>query len=73
VRLTLVLAAVDAATAVYLLAWALRRERRDKPAVLVVGVVLAVCAMFLVAATVRATEPDQPPQSPATVPAGTPV
>lgn len=38
------MAAVDALAAMYLLAWALRR---DRPAVLAVGVALVVCAAFL--------------------------
>lgn len=41
------LAAVDAAVAIYLLVWALRRQRRDKPLVAFVGAVLLVCAAVL--------------------------
>ncbi len=44
-----ILALVDAATGVWLIRYALSRERRDKDAVLVVGIVLLGCAAALVA------------------------
>ena len=42
-----VLAAIDLAAGAYLLVYAQRRERRDKPGVLAVGVTLFVCAALL--------------------------
>ncbi len=45
---TLVVALVDAAVGVWLIRYALLRERRDKDGVLVVGIVLLVCAAVLV-------------------------
>ena len=45
---TVVLALVDAAAGGYLVRYALRREQRDKDAVLAVGVFLLVCAAVLV-------------------------
>ena len=39
--------AADAVAGAYLLGWALRRERRDKAAVLTVGVMLELCALAL--------------------------
>lgn len=42
-----VLAAVDAAAGLYLLVHAYGREQRDKPGVLVVGIVLLLCAVTL--------------------------
>jgi hypothetical protein len=47
VSLPLALALLDAAVGVYLIAYAIRRERRDKPAVLVVGIFLLACAAAL--------------------------
>jgi drug/metabolite transporter superfamily protein YnfA len=44
---TLLLAAVDGAVGAYLVWYAARRERRDKPAVLVTGVFLLACAAIL--------------------------
>ena len=46
--LSVVLAVVDAAVGVYLIRYALPRERRDKDAVLATGVFLLVCAGLLV-------------------------
>lgn len=46
-NLPLTLAVADAVVAIYLLVWALRRERRDKPLVVSVGLVLSICAVFL--------------------------
>jgi len=47
-RMLWLLAAVDAAAAgIYLLAHAYRRESRDKPGVLSVGVTLLVCTVLL--------------------------
>jgi hypothetical protein len=39
-----VLATADAAAAIYLIAHGLRRERRDRACVLIVGGMLVVCA-----------------------------
>ena len=41
------LVAIDLAAGAYLLVYAQRRERRDKPGVLAVGVTLVVCAALL--------------------------
>lgn len=57
--------AADAAAGVYLLAWALRRERRDKPAVLAVGVLLLLCAATLGLLGARHGDPPIAPQPPA--------
>jgi hypothetical protein len=45
--LPLWLALGDAAVGIYLVVYAVRRERRDKPAVLATGFVLLVCAAAL--------------------------
>lgn len=45
--LSVVLAALDAAVGAYLIRYALRRERRNKDAVLAVGVFLVICAGLL--------------------------
>ena len=47
VAVLLLLAVADAAGAAWLLRYGLRRERRDAPAVIVVGVLLLVCAVTL--------------------------
>jgi hypothetical protein len=47
VDLPLTLALLDAAVGIYLVAYAIRREKRDKPAVLVVGIFLLACAAAL--------------------------
>lgn len=47
VSVPLALALVDAAAGGYLLVYAVRRERRDKPGVMVTGVVLLMCAAVL--------------------------
>ena len=70
--LPLTLAAIDAAVAAYLVGWALRRERRDRARVLVVGVVLAICAVFLAVVGWPNTAPTQPTPPLAPAP-GTPV
>jgi drug/metabolite transporter superfamily protein YnfA len=44
---TLLLAAVDGAAGAWLVWYAARRERRDKPAVLVTGIFLLACAAIL--------------------------
>ena len=44
----LVLALIDAAAGAYLIRYAIRRERRDKDAVLAIGMFLLVCAGLLV-------------------------
>jgi drug/metabolite transporter (DMT)-like permease len=41
------LAGADAAAGLYLVLYAYGRERRDKPGVLIVGVVLLLCAAML--------------------------
>lgn len=46
--LTYALAALDGAAGAYLVRYAVQRERRDKDAVLAVGVFLLVCAAVLV-------------------------
>ena len=69
--MALILGPVDAAAGVYLLAWALRRERRDKPAVAIVGGALLVCAaVLIIAVLVRDTRPTGPsdPGSPSVAP-----
>jgi drug/metabolite transporter superfamily protein YnfA len=43
----LLMAAVDGAVGAYLVWYSARRERRDKPAVLVTGVFLLACAAIL--------------------------
>jgi predicted PurR-regulated permease PerM len=60
VTLPLTLAAIDAAVAAYLVGWSLRRQRRDRARVLVVGVVLAICAVFLAVVGWPNTAPTQP-------------
>ena len=47
VAVLLLLAVADAAGAAWLLRHGLRQERRDAPAVIVVGVLLLVCAVTL--------------------------
>lgn len=54
------LSAADAVAAVYLLAWVLRRERRDRGAVLAVGVTLALCAVALLVIGWPRAEPVRP-------------
>ena len=44
----LALALIDAAGRAYLIRYAIRRERRDKDAVLAIGMFLLVCAGLLV-------------------------
>jgi drug/metabolite transporter superfamily protein YnfA len=44
---TLLLAAVDGVVGAYLVWYAARRERRDKPAVMVTGIFLLACAAIL--------------------------
>ena len=46
--LSVALAVVDAAVGVYLIRYALPRERRDKDAVLATGIFLLMCAGLLV-------------------------
>ena len=46
--LSVALAVVDAAVGVYLIQYALPRERRDKDAVLATGIFLLICAGLLV-------------------------
>ena len=45
--LSVVLAVIDAAVGAYLIRYALRRELRDKDAVLATGVFLVICAGLL--------------------------
>lgn len=47
VSVPLALALLDAAAGAYLLVYAVQRERRDKPGVLVTGVLLLMCAAAL--------------------------
>jgi len=47
VSLPLLLAALDAAAGIYLISYALHRERRDKGGVMVTGVFLLACAAAL--------------------------
>jgi hypothetical protein len=61
------LAAADLLAGLYLIGWAYRRQERDKPAVLIVGCVLAVCAVALLVLS----RPQSPPPRP-TVPAPVP-
>ena len=56
--LSVVLAAIDAAAGAYLIRYALRRERRDKDAVLAVGIFLVICAGLLLLIEVL-LEPSQ--------------
>jgi lipid-A-disaccharide synthase-like uncharacterized protein len=65
----LALAAVDAVGGLYLVVYAVRRERRDKPAVLVVGVFLLACAAALLVIGWPAGD-AAPPPSPPPLPAG---
>ena len=46
--LSVILAVIDAAVGAYLVRYALHRERRDKDAVLAVGIFLLICAGLLV-------------------------
>lgn len=65
--MTWLLALGDLAAGGYLLGYALRREKRDKDAVLAVGVVLVFCAVLL--AGLAAWGPDGqagPPSGPGT-------
>lgn len=65
--MTLLLAVGDLTAGGYLLGYALRREQRDKDAVLAVGVVLVFCAVLL--AGLAAWGPDRhgdPPPRPTT-------
>lgn len=54
---TLLLANVDGVIGAYLIVYALRRENRDKDAVLVVGIVLLVCAGALTAGAAMQRQP----------------
>jgi cytochrome c oxidase assembly factor CtaG len=69
----LTLAAVDAVGGLYLVAYAIRRERRDKPAVLVVGVFLLACAAALLVVGWPAGEVPPPSPPPLPAPTGEPV
>jgi multisubunit Na+/H+ antiporter MnhB subunit len=74
--MTLVLViAADLLVGLYLLVYGIRRERRDKPAVLIVGGVLLICALALtlIGACDR-SRPHQPhPPQTSPPPIGTPV
>lgn len=67
------LVAADALGAAYLLAWARRRERRNRAAVTVVGLLLAACSVSLVLiggwAATAPHGPLSPPPAPS-VPTG---
>lgn len=74
--MTLVLViAADLLAGLYLLTYGIRRERRDKPAVLIVGGVLLICALALTLISAydrsRPHQRHPPPTSPP--PTGTPV
>ncbi len=62
------LAVIDLATGAYLFLYAHRRERRDRPGVLAVGVSLVVCAVLLggLGTWLAVQEPAEPiaPSSP---------
>lgn len=62
--------AADAVAGAYLLGWALRRERRDKAAVLTVGVMLELCALALL--VIAAVRPAGPPERPVPTPTAPP-
>lgn len=63
--LPLWLALGDAAVGVYLIVYAIRRERRDKPAVLVVGIFLLGCAAALgLLGLTEGVDPDEPGRLP---------
>lgn len=65
----LILALLDAAVGVYLIWYALKRERRDKPAVLVVGFFLLACFAALMWVALSGVDRlDEPGRLPA--PAG---
>lgn len=63
----------DLLAGVYLLVYGVRRERRDKPAVLIVGGVLLACALALalIGGYARSRPPHPTPPAPP-APAGTP-
>lgn len=73
--MTLVLViAADLFGGLYLVVYGLRRERRDKPAVVIVGGVLLICALALtVIGGFDRTRPHHHPATPTPPPAGTPV
>lgn len=73
--MTLVLViAADLFAGLYLVLYGLRRERRDKPAVVIVGGVLLICALALtVIGGFARTRPHHRPTPPSPPPAGTPV
>ena len=60
----LLLALADGATAGYLIVYGLRQERRDKARVLIVGGMLAVCAVALTVIAWPSGAPPQRPQQP---------
>lgn len=66
----MLLVAADAATGVYLIFYALRRERRDKPGVLIVGSMLVLCAaaLLIISAAGSARRPPAPQPGPPTGP-----
>ncbi len=64
--MTLALAGIDAMVGAYLIVYALRRERRDKDAVLVVGIILLLCSTAIVVVAWPSGQPA-PPAVPASV------
>lgn len=63
--MTWFLSLLDLAAGAYLLGWALRREKRDKDAVLAVGILLLFCAVLLAALALSApNEPSEPSPRP---------
>jgi formate-dependent nitrite reductase membrane component NrfD len=72
VPLPLALALLDAAAGLYLLWYALRRQRRNREALAVTAVFLLACAVAL--GVIGLLEhARQPPALPAVIPAGEPV
>ncbi len=63
-ELVWLLAALDAAAALNLIAVAYRRDRRDKPGVLVVGILLVTCAILLVGIAAWQAAPRSEPAVP---------
>ena len=64
--LLVALACLDAAAGAHLIRYAVRRERRDKDALLVTGMFLVVCAVLLVVISAPLDAADVPgPSAPA--------
>jgi peptidoglycan/LPS O-acetylase OafA/YrhL len=65
----LALLLVDAVVGIYFVAYAVQRERRDKPAVLVTGIFLLCCATALGMVAIW-PEPEEPGRLPPLTPLG---